>query len=110
MAPKKPSPHEWGHPAPRPTLDQLAAIQERTHRASADFLKLDVETALTFTSMALTAENDVKRERNRKAARRAYETVVRLSKKMHLTDAETRDLNQRLTRLRSELAKLGEVL
>jgi hypothetical protein len=85
-------------------------VRERAHRASATFLKLDIQTALTFTSMALTAENGVKRERNRKAARKAYETVMRLSQKVHLTDAEARDLNRGLKRLRSELADLGEAL
>lgn len=110
MSPRKPSPREWGHAAPKPTLAQLASVRERAQRASATFLKLDVETALTFTSMALTAENAVKRERNRKAARLAYETVVRLSKKIDLTDDEERVLNRGLKRLRAELTELGEAV
>lgn len=60
--------------------------------------------------MALSAENVVKRERNRKAARQAYDTVVRLAKKIELTDAEASELNRGLKRLRAELAELGEVV
>ena len=110
MSPRKPSAREWGRSVPKPTLAQLASARERAHRASATFLKLDVETALTFTSMALSAENVVKRERNRKAARLAYDTVMRLSKKIELTDAEKSELNRGLKRLRAELLELGEVV
>ncbi len=96
--------------APKPTADQFVATRERMNRVSADFLKVDVETALTFASNALNTEDGVKKERNRKAARKAYDTVLRLAQKIELTDKEANTLNRGLEKLRADLLALGEAV
>ena len=73
-----------GHAAPKPTVDDLLASRERMNRASAEFLKIDLETALTFVKIARQSRDDVRKKRNCKAARRAYETVLRLINKVEL--------------------------
>ena len=91
-------------------MEQFSATREGMNRTSAEFLKLDVQTGLTFSSTALTADNEEKKERNRKAARKAYDTVLRLGKKIELTNAEKRLLNRGLKKLRGELTALGEAI
>lgn len=98
------------HPAPKPTVDEVLANRSRLNKASTDFLKVDLETALTFTSLALQAKDHEKRERNRKAARKAYDTVVHLMGRVTLNEAETSFFKEQLEHLRSNLVELGEVL
>lgn len=105
-APRK----QHGHAAPKPTMDDLLASQSRANRASTDFLKLDLQTALTFTGLASNAEDRVKRERNQRAARKAYETIVHLIDRVTLTEDQARFFEENLSRLKRELIDLGEVL
>ena len=93
---------------PKPTIDELLASRDRADRVSADFLKVDVATALTFTGIALTANNPERKTRNRRAARRAYETVLHLMPRIQLSEGDAEDLNRNLKRLKSELRSLGE--
>lgn len=101
---------QHGHAAPKPTVDELLAWQSRANKVNADFLKLDLQTALTFTQLALQAEDGVKRERNQRAARKAYDTILRLVGRVTLTDDEARSMGKSLERLRSDLIRLGEFL
>jgi hypothetical protein len=94
----------------KPTVDELVASLGQLNRASAEFLKTDVETALIFTSIALQTEDFSKRQRNRQNARRGYDTVVRLAGRIRLSDDDEQFLTERLARLKSELQRLGEVL
>jgi hypothetical protein len=92
----------------RPTLDQLLASEREMNRAGSEFLKADVATALTFADTALSTNDPVKKSRNRKSARKAYDTVVRIAKKIALTDQDAKHLEQGLKRLRANLMQLGE--
>lgn len=109
MAPRK---HRTTRPpAPKPsTLDDYLATRERINRAGAEFLKLDVETALTFLLTARQSADESRRQRNRRAARRAYDTVVRLIERLKLSDEDRRTLALGLEQIRSELKSFGEVL
>jgi len=91
-------------------MDELLATRNRLNRASADFLKVDVQTALTFTGIALQATDPVKRQRNQRSARNAYDTVLRLIGKVQLSESDARVLGSNLERLKSELRELGETL
>jgi len=100
---------EPSYAAPKSTLDQFLAFGTRLNRTKVDFLKIDVETALTFAGIAMQAEDRVKKARNRQSARKAYDTVVRLMDRVDLSDEDAQLLARKLKRLRSELATLGEV-
>ena len=41
-----------GHAAAKPTVDEWLASVDRMNRASAEFLKIDLDTALTFLQIA----------------------------------------------------------
>lgn len=97
-----------GHAAHKPTVDELLATRQRMNRASTDFLKIDLETAFTFVKIAKQAGDRVRRERNRAAARKAYETVLRFLNKVETGDEDLRLITGALGQLRSELEILGE--
>jgi hypothetical protein len=100
---------EFDFAAKKPTVDEWLASRDQLNRTSTDFLKIDLETALTFSSIALqNAMNTVKRQRNQRNARVGYDTIVRLIEKVTLTDEETRFMVRNLQRLKTELQQLGE--
>lgn len=96
--------------APRPTVDELLAKKKEFNRVSIDFLKIDVATALTFAGIARETEDAVKKQRNQRAARKAYDSIHKLSKGVNLTGDDARILASNLARLKSELRTLGEIL
>ena len=99
---------EPSYAAPKPTLDELLANQQEFNHVSTNFLKLDMATALTFAKNAAETNDPVKKRRNQLAARRAYDTVQRLSTKVDLTRDDAEVLSSGLKRLKSELQTLGE--
>lgn len=95
--------------AKRPTTEEFLVTAARVNRAGADFLRIDVQTALTFSGIALQSNSDEdKRRRNRKSARRGYDTILHLLEKVQLTTGEARSMSRNMTRLKSELRELGE--
>ena len=78
-------------------------------RANTNFLKVDIATALTFSGIALQADDPIKKNRNRRNARKGYDTIVRLVDKVHLSKDDAQVIREGLRRLKSELERLGEV-
>lgn len=100
---------EPNYQAPKPTVDQFLANGKEFNRVSTDFLKVDVATGLTFTGIALQTDDAIKKQRNRRAARKAYDTIRRLAKGVDLTSDDAQALSSDLGRLKSELQTLGEI-
>ena len=91
-----------------PTVADLERLGKQSNRAGAAFLKADISTALTFSENALNADNPKNRERNQRSARKAYDTVLRLSKKVTLPDEDARKLQAGMRSLKAKLIRLGE--
>ena len=89
-------------------MDEIFDSRERINRASTDFLKIDVDTALTFLHVARNASDNFRRVRNLRAARKAYDTVLRLIGKVKLNSEDSEILRRGLERLKSELEDMGE--
>lgn len=89
---------------------ELSVTGKQLNSTRVDFLKVDVETALTFTGLALGTEDQEKKQRNRANARKAYDTILRLSRNVLFTAAEEAYMKQRLEQLKTDLARLGERL
>lgn len=87
----------------------LANTQQQFNRAGTDFLKVDVATALTFADAALNADTPEKKRRNQRSARKAYDTVLRMSKKVSLPSKDAEELHHSLTQLKASLRRLGEI-
>ncbi len=108
--PRKPD-RAYRFAAKKPTIDEILASDADLKRTSAEFLKVDVETALTFADIALKShDNQVKKDRNRMNARRAYDMISRFVQKIPLTEADAFFLASALQRLKSRLEILGEDL
>ena len=84
-----------------------AESSEQAKRVAVQFLQIESEIALTFSGIALTANNGEKRIRAAQTARKAYETIMRLRQRFQLTDAENHILDANLQRVQSELQSLG---
>ena len=108
MSPRKSYRDSLPQGAKREFSDLLASA-EKFNRVSTDFLKVDVQTALTFSKIALETNDSVKKHRNQRSARKAYDTVVKLMKKVEPKEHDAQDLSSSLKRLKSELQSLGEV-
>jgi hypothetical protein len=93
----------------KPTVDELLDSLGQLKRTSTEFLKTDIETALTFSSIAAQTEDLQKKHRNRQHARRGYDTILRLSSRVKLSDDDEQLLSEKLMRLKAELQRLGEV-
>lgn len=90
-------------------MDELLANGREFNRVTADFLKVDMATALIFTEIALQTDDSIRKLRNRRSARKAYDSIVRLAEKVDLTPNDVELLSRNLERLKSELQTLGEV-
>jgi hypothetical protein len=117
-------PGKYGHPnhmprrrgteepsfaAPKPTMDQFLGMRLELNRTRTQFLKTDVQTALTFSSIALnTGRSPETRRRNLTNARKGYDTITAFLPKVTLSPEDREFLRVRLVRLKSELEELGE--
>lgn len=98
----------WGHPAPKPTAAEVLALREQLNRARAEFLKVDLQTAMTFVKVARQTSDDSRKKHSCQAARRVYDTVKNRAPKVTLTATQSQLVNRRLAHLKTELQALGE--
>lgn len=91
-------------------MSELTETGKRLNAAGKDFLKTDVETALTFTELARQSDDAEKRRRNQRHARVAYDTILRLQERVTYTPAERSYMDAMIERLRKDLEQLGELL
>ena len=81
------------------------------NRKGVDFLFADLETGLAFCEIAAIVDRDKKtRQRNRGNARKAYDTVLKLSENLALTSQEKIAFDAKAAALKRALQALGEVL
>ena len=73
-----------------------------------NFLRSELETGLTLVRIAQSAKRADKRNRNLLNARKAYETVLRFMPGLVLTTSQSREMTNKLKRLKKELHALGE--
>lgn len=84
-------------------------LQEELKKNHADFLRIDLETALTLTRIAERAGvGSIRRQRTLKQARRAYETIVKMRGMFAGTAEECLPIDKSIRKLRTALERLGE--
>ena len=93
----------------RETANELLAQRERLNHTTIEFLKIDLETSMTFCQIARDTHDPDKKSRNQENGRRGYDTVKHLMHKINLTLPESKKMKAKLAQLKSELEKLGEV-
>lgn len=90
------------------SVPKRQALQTRTNKLRANFLQIDSEIALTFSSMALETRNPEKRKRTTWSARKAYDTIMQFRENTDLSDQQRGKLETNLRRLKNELQRLGQ--
>jgi hypothetical protein len=89
-------------------VHDLSDTGKELNATNVNFLKIDVETALTFSGLALKTDNEAKRKRNRHHARRAYDTILRLWDSVTFTPDEEAYMHNMIAHLKNDLEMLGE--
>jgi len=84
------------------------SLRESCNRSGVDFVITDLNVGLTFSYMARGLLTQETKDRRRRNARRAYDTVVRFRDRVCPTTAEALSIQKKLARLKSELEQLGE--
>lgn len=80
------------------------------NRKGLDFLFVDIETGLAFCEIAASSDRDKKtRQRNRGNARKAYNSVLKLSEKLAFTSEERIVFDEKVMALKRALQALGDV-
>ena len=89
---------------------EKSTIASDLNQKGAEFLKIELQTGMTFASIALSEERGSdKRIRNQANARKAYETVLRLRERLESPSEATRhSIEEGLERLRRALEKLDD--
>lgn len=74
-----------------------------------DLIKADLDASYTFASIACQANDGNKRMRNRKNARKGYDTVLHFLTTAKLTQGEAAEIDKGIARLKQALVELGEI-
>lgn len=98
----------WAKGIPVQLDDRTMRLRTQANRIGAEFPQIDAEVALTFSGLALKAYSRENRERQSDAARKAYDTIMRLRHDLDLNNTERDKLDAKLNRLKSELRRLDE--
>jgi hypothetical protein len=83
-------------------------IAESYHRATLSFVHTEFDTAETFADIARSSKDATKTERNRKNARKGYDTALRFLATIVVGPDEMPGVQQRLDEVRGKLRALGE--
>jgi hypothetical protein len=83
--------------------------REQFENTMVQFIYSELETGITFASLALDSQTDEKRQRNRQNARKAFDTARHFLKQRAVEEIVAQpDLQERLNKLKQLLRELGE--
>lgn len=88
-------------------MKDLPALKEMANQNGVTLIPAELETGLAFAQIAKRSAHE-KRDRNRKNARKAYDAVLRFRERVHCSSRDADVMNEKLERLRTDLAELGE--
>jgi hypothetical protein len=81
---------------------------EELNKLKADFIKTDLDVALTLVQIALQTKDRNKAIHNQQNARKAYDTVLRYMGSASLCRFDRENMMRKLSSLKSALLTLGE--
>jgi hypothetical protein len=88
-------------------MDRSDELGEQFNRAGGGFLFTELDTGLTFLSVAATTSNNETAIRNRENARLAYESVLRYMGRIHLDVDEQTRFDEKFAELKGALLEAG---
>lgn len=89
-------------------MGDVAKLSRDTTAAETQFVRTELHAGLTFSKIALHADDQSKIERNRANARKAYDALLRFLPDAILSSEEAKDISSQMARLRADLQQLGE--
>ena len=89
---------------------KISSVNLEGNRASVDLVVTECAKAETFLDVAITSQHPEVMERRRQFARRAYDTALHSLRRIVLTPAERKGIEQKLSRLKIRLASIREDL
>jgi hypothetical protein len=91
------------------SYSDFSQVDRALSAKSVEFLKVDLETGLTFANVALESLGDMnKKTRNQARSRQAYDFVIERQQGLRMNDKDANEIDQKLKELRLALAALGE--
>jgi hypothetical protein len=90
--------------------EETQKAKARSRRSGAELIMVDIEVAFTFLEVGRTSKEPSTAMRNRKNARKAYDSILRLLPRTiaAFSVAEQMALHRKLKELKSRLEHLGE--
>jgi len=88
-------------------MGSFSRLREESNKVGAEFLVIELDTALTFLDVAETTTSEESRIRNRKNAEVAYKTALRMAPRVMLVAPQKEAVNERIAKIKSRLEKLG---
>jgi hypothetical protein len=79
-----------------------------TNGGEVEFLRAELDTGFTLARIALHATHEDKTNRNRRNARKAYDSLLHFIPRATLAPEEADEIKSKLETLRSKLLELGE--
>ena len=89
-------------------LTRARELQSKLNDRKLDLIKADLDTAYTFASMARETNDQNKKIRNRKNARKGYNSILHFLSTAKLAHRETDAIYEGIAQLRCALIELGE--
>ena len=87
----------------------LLELRSDFNHTGFDFLMIDLDTGLVFTDRAFQSKGIPRaKQRNVTNARKAYDTVIRLRKKLELSSEQQGAFERKRVSLKNALEQLGE--
>jgi hypothetical protein len=97
--------------APRLSSGYAGQIQEAKSKTTGiEFVKSDLETAITFSEEALKAQGAQDTTHDRANARAFYHTALRKIDDLGIRESDASEIVEKMDKLKSNLHRLGETL
>lgn len=84
--------------------------RDEYRQSSIQFVNTELDTGLTFARIAVGSKTGSKKERNRVNARKAYDSALHMLVQLSLSKEEESTISEKVSALKSNLEKLGEIL
>ena len=96
------------HPDTQATFDRLAATRSRMMEELRLLLQNELRVGVSMAERALRTKDEKTTERHTAMARQAYDSILRLTLRLKLSEAQSQQFEKELNGLKASLLKLGE--
>lgn len=88
-------------------MNSFTRLHEESNKIGTEFLMTELDTAFTFLALSETTASAETRERNRKNALAAYNTILRMHGRIVMEANRKRDFQLKIKNLKKRLKDAG---